>query len=366
MLEENNQDIKFVKIVPPPGENQVIITDWDNPGIEITIVDENTIIKKDTIKEISKVKPKDLAIRNEVVHEILTSAPHWMIRWGNILFLFLVLMVLFLSWIIKYPDIAQDEISIKNIYPKERIIQKGNINTHEILVENNQFVNANTPLIIKKNNANTKHVLLLSKVLDTVVITSNSIQFPFNALTNLSLGDIQASFAQFQYDYQAFKNNTHNKEMFKNSILSYEGLKKTIEVWNENYIVSSSISGTIKIENVINELKNNATILEIIPKENDIYVGRIKTNKYDFEKVKKGHQVYISLSVYPEYENGVILGFVSAVFWDNSTNNYTIEVELPEGLLTTYGVKVNPETNLNGIAKIIVQDRRLIERFIKL
>lgn len=47
----------------------------------------------------------NLELRSEEVQEILTKVPHWMIRWGNILFLFLIIVLLTLSWFIKYPDI---------------------------------------------------------------------------------------------------------------------------------------------------------------------------------------------------------------------------------------------------------------------
>ena len=50
-------------------------------------------------------KLEDIELRSEEVQEILAKVPHWMLRWGNVLFLSLILMLLFLSWLIKYPDI---------------------------------------------------------------------------------------------------------------------------------------------------------------------------------------------------------------------------------------------------------------------
>ena len=47
---------------------------------------------------------EDIELRSEEVQDILTRVPHWMIRWGSTLFLGLIVMILALSWIIKYPD----------------------------------------------------------------------------------------------------------------------------------------------------------------------------------------------------------------------------------------------------------------------
>ena len=40
----------------------------------------------------------DIQLRSEEVQEILTKVPHWMIRWGNALFLGLIIMILFIPF----------------------------------------------------------------------------------------------------------------------------------------------------------------------------------------------------------------------------------------------------------------------------
>ncbi|WP_026729144.1 hypothetical protein [Flavobacterium denitrificans] len=44
-------------------------------------------------------------------------------------------------------------------------------------------------------------------------------------------------------------------------------------------------------------------------------------------------------------------------------NSYLIEVVLPFGLKTNYGVELNFHAESKGTAEIITEDRRLIERF---
>ena len=47
---------------------------------------------------------KEIELRSEEVQEILTRIPHWMIRWGNVIILFLLFLVLprrVLCWAIR-------------------------------------------------------------------------------------------------------------------------------------------------------------------------------------------------------------------------------------------------------------------------
>ena len=44
-------------------------------------------------------------IRSDEVQEIISAVPNWMIRWGITLIFGLIVMLIALSWFIKYPDI---------------------------------------------------------------------------------------------------------------------------------------------------------------------------------------------------------------------------------------------------------------------
>ena len=52
-------------------------------------------------------KIDEIELRSDEVQDILSKIPNWMIRYGSTLFFALLLLVLSLSWIIKYPDIYQ-------------------------------------------------------------------------------------------------------------------------------------------------------------------------------------------------------------------------------------------------------------------
>ncbi len=360
MSEENKKKIKIIKVPPPQQEGEPIkfVIKGDEDTV-VKIVDKDIVTKK-------RVTINEVTLRDENVQEILTSAPHWMIRWGNILFLFIVLMLLFISWMIKYPDVVKSNVIIENKYPSQRIIYDKKFNIKEILVKENQFVKTNTPLIIKENNGDTNDLFVLSQIIDTVTVTSNNLQFPFKKLPELSLGEVQIPFIRFQADYQLLKRDIKNKDKFKNTLISYEKLKNAINKWNSNYLITSSISGNVRLIKNIQKIKKNDVILEIIPPKKETYIGKIVSDNTNFEKVKKGQKVNIYLTAYPDHVNGFISGIVNNIFWNKSAEKYIIDINLPQGLKTTYGVNVNPNSNLNGTAEIIIKDRRLIERFFEI
>ncbi len=161
----------------------------------------------------------EIQLRSEEVQEILTRVPHWMIRWGNLLILVLVLLLLFLSWLIKYPDVIPAEAIVTTQIPpqKERARVTGKIES--ILVEDDQIVPEGTPLAILRNTANYQDVFTLKSIIDTISLNSKTFAFPIDDLPVLFLGDIETSFAIFENSYSEY---LLNKELrpFSNEALA--------------------------------------------------------------------------------------------------------------------------------------------------
>ena len=163
----------------------------------------------------------DIELRSEEVKDILTKVPHWMIRWGSILFLSLLLLVLALSWFIKYPDIiTADAILTTEIQPQKEYARiSGMIDT--IYVVDNQSVRKNSVLSILENTANYEDVYFLKSILDTLKMDKENVSFPFDNLPILFLGDIEPDFAQFENSYFQYLIN-RDLEPFSNQAKANE------------------------------------------------------------------------------------------------------------------------------------------------
>jgi len=147
------------------------------------------------------------ALRSEEVQEILTKVPHWMIRWGNVLFLFLILLLLFVSWFIKYPDIIAAEALITTSVPPQKEYAKITGKLEAILVSDTQKISSGEPLAIIENTANYKDVYKLKQLIDTIKINRKEFVFPIDGLPILFLGDIDAQFALFENSYIQYSLN---------------------------------------------------------------------------------------------------------------------------------------------------------------
>jgi len=104
---------------------------------------------------------KQIELRSEEVQEILTRIPHWMIRWGNLVILALLLSLFLVSWMVKYPDLIQTEIIVTTALPPEKLVAKSAGRFEKILVSDRQQILKNTPLAIIENTANYADVFRL-------------------------------------------------------------------------------------------------------------------------------------------------------------------------------------------------------------
>ena len=147
----------------------------------------------------------DLKIYSEEVRDVLSAPPKAIFKWGNTILLVFILLLLFLSWFIKYPDIIRAEVLITTQIPPEKLVAKTSGKIQAILIDDKKIVNENTPLAVIENVANYKDVFLLKSITDTISLTNS--KFPFDKLQAVQLGEIENSFAMFQKEYIASELN---------------------------------------------------------------------------------------------------------------------------------------------------------------
>jgi len=414
---------------------------------------------------------EEIELRSEEVQEILTKVPHWMIRWGNVLFLFLILLLFALSWIIKYPDVVISEVILTTENPPQKEYAKvtGKIDT--IFVSDSDNVSDQQPLAILENTANYKDVFFLKSIIDTIQIQKHSFYFPIDELPILFLGEIDAALSTFETNYiqyvlnkelkpftnvalanktttselnrqlrnlraqkvlhkqelefkkkdlsrsqilfekgviseqnyetkqleylqaeRIYKNmvssisqlreaisNSENtskgteissireeKVLLKKVIQSFNQLQKSIKDWEIKYVLSSKMDGNVSFLNYWSEnqtVNQGDLVFTIIPNVNSSFIAKLKTPAQNLGKVKVEQNVNIKLHNYPDYEFGVLKGTVTTISKiSNKDGIYTIDVSLPETLITSYNKEIEFKQEMQGVAEIITEDLRLIER----
>ena len=413
----------------------------------------------------------EIELRSEEVQDILTKIPHWIIRWGSLVVLVILLLLFLVSWMVKYPDIITAEITITTQIPPEKLVAKTSGKIQAILIDDKAIVNENTPLAVIENSANYKDVFLLKAITDTISL-SNS-KFPFEKLQAAQFGEIENSFAMFQKEYiaselnkqlQPYKvessaQNFESKQLrerlqllegqkeinqselqllktdveryeklFKKGVISaqeiekqrliylqaeknyksllssisqlkssinelnrsskttvinesttsinlersvmqsFYQLKKAIKDWELNYVFRSSVKGTVSFLQIWSEnqtINAGENMFAIIPSTEKGYIGKVKALAQNSGKLQIGQKVNIRLANYPNREFGVIEGKLKTIsLTPDKEGNLLLDIELPNGLQTSYKKQINFQQEMTGTADIITEDLRLLERLL--
>jgi multidrug resistance efflux pump len=155
--------------------------------------------------------------------------------------------------------------------------------------------------------------------------------------------------------------------LLKNVIQSFNQLKKAIKDWEFQYVLKSNINGNVSFLNYwdTNQTVNQGDLVfTIIPSENASYIAKLKTPAQNSGKIKIGQKVNIKLENYPDTEFGVLNGKIKSMsLIPDKDGLYYIDVELPDKMITSYNKQVEFKQEMRGIAEIITEDLRLIERF---
>ncbi|MCJ7934632.1 MAG: HlyD family secretion protein [Chryseobacterium sp.] len=142
-----------------------------------------------------------IELRSESVQDILTQPPHWMIRWGNTIIFIILLLILIMSYIIKYPEFVPAPIIVTSQNPPEKIEARTSSKIEKIFIKDHQEVKKGDVLMVMQSAANYKDVLELKKMVDS--ITPNKLySFPLSIASRFKLGELQGDYNNFAKAFQ--------------------------------------------------------------------------------------------------------------------------------------------------------------------
>ena len=325
-----------------------------------------------------KIEKKDilsnLELRSESVQDILSESPKWMIQWGNTIFLAILLVILIISYVIKYPEFIRAPIVITSKNQPEKIISRNQSKIEKVLIKDHQKVKKGDVLIVLQSSADYDDVIKLKNILDSME-SSQLLSFPLNKVSKFNLGEIQEEYNDFKETLTYLKSSsrlesTKNEQkeiaVFSQVRFLFEQLKKATKKWEQNYLIISNTTGVINYQQYIGTgqiLYEGKSVLAILPKNNDGLVGIMLVPSLNSGKIIPKEKVLIKLNNYQFQEFGIIEGKVeniSAI--PDDEGNYYVYISLPNGLKTSYNKSLKFDRELRGNAEIVTQDLRLIER----
>ncbi len=177
----------------------------------------------------------EINIRSDEVQEIMAHVPSWMVRWGISLIFVLIMMFLFISWIVKYPDVISGTVELTTIEPPIKLVCKNAGEINEKYFEDNSEVQKGD-VILTINNLLTQS----NKEKLTQIVSDINIRISEQDLADYQIVDSSFTFGSMQNDYS--------------------NLVKTIAEYH-NLINENNIAFNIK--NLKQQIKNNTALRSV-------------------------------------------------------------------------------------------------------
>ncbi len=111
----------------------------------------------------------------QTIQTILGHPPSWLLRWGVSLVALFVIVLIAMSWLIKYPDVIEAQVSLTTEQPPIRVMATTSGRLDKWLVNNHQTVQAGAVLAELYNTAASSDIASLDIFL-TRIEQVNSIQ----------------------------------------------------------------------------------------------------------------------------------------------------------------------------------------------
>ena len=180
---------------------------------------------------------KDLTFqRSEVMQEIVSDKPGFLIRWGNIFFLFILILIGIACWFIKYPDTVQATAKLTSINAPKPVLSLIDGKLIKLSITENQLVRKGQILGFIESTANHEEVLMLASNLDTVQVMLSSgradqIEKYFSSTTTL-LGELQTSYQIFLQAFLSFENYLSDGFYLKKRTMLLKDKNNLLKLYN--------------------------------------------------------------------------------------------------------------------------------------
>ena len=134
----------------------------------------------------------NIELKSEVLNEVLSAPPSWLVRSGNTLFFFFILLLLALSWMISYPDELMGEVNIHSNRPPVEFENQMYGKLVDLQVKDQQIIEKGKVLAQFDNEINPKHIEMIQTFLLTLKDGNSMKNVSISAeLEKVNLGSLQ-------------------------------------------------------------------------------------------------------------------------------------------------------------------------------
>jgi multidrug resistance efflux pump len=200
---------------------------------------------------VAPAQPLIINRRSEEIDEILAHIPSWIIRWGNLALLLSLLVLLGLTWFIRYPDIIAGRVSLTSAAAPAMLVARSSGNIL-LFRKDKDTVLIGDAIAAIQSTANIEDVAVLKKQLKKIEnqpITNQN----FDILDeNLQLGELQVAYNTFLVKIKQHKtisrlkeNNSTRKDYVNQQLSSNQ--EKTSKLRNQISILEQEIANAQRV-----------------------------------------------------------------------------------------------------------------------
>ena len=189
------------------------------------------------------------------------------------------------------------------------------------------------------------------------------------SLENLQIQLAQMNESLYDTEYQYWDQKNTLETQLRSLV---NQLRAEIDAWEISYALITPIDGEITLTQYWTNNQNVTAgniVFNIVPTNQGEIIGKAMLPTERSGKVKKGQKVNIRFSNYPDKEFGIVKGIVEnisliPVLDVQNAKSYMVDIELPNGLRTSYNKDLPFLPEMEGQADIITEDISLLERFL--
>jgi biotin carboxyl carrier protein len=308
-----------------------------------------------------------IELRSEEVQEILGTPPAWLVQTGSLLLMLIIGIMVLVAALVRYPDLVSERIAFTSASPPYEVLSSRSDVLERTLVMDGHMVEAGAPLAVWRSSARYADVVYFEQRLqewralpmDTLALVS----WP----SGLVLGEIMPAYRAFLADVNFPEEAPMASQMALQAQIAqaFDSLEAALDEWKRQHIIPSPISGKVAVNPDAmrgGPIQEGLLLLTILPPGSDALKGTMTLPIAGSGKIGVGQRVIIRLDHFPHQEFGVLEGVVDHVVLSARENACKVQVLLPHGLNTSFGVSLPDQSALVGKADIITDNRSFLHR----
>ena len=255
---------------------------------------------------------REIELRSEEVQEVMGKIPPAILRYGIVVLLGIMAVVLAGSACFSYPDTVETEFTLTTQNPPAYIMAQSAGRIEQLYTANSQPVGKGDMLGVIENVARTEDLFVLrERMKEWKQGGSRTEQVGTLFFHRIAeLGSVQAAYSSCLLAWNNYLQHMQESRTYETEVANtVAGLLNAVAEWEKNYLLTAPADGTVAFMQLWKRnqyVEAGETMFVIVPHDAALPVGKALLPMEGIGKVRTGQRVIIRLPAFPEQEFGTI------------------------------------------------------------